>query len=57
MRFKQPKACGICGSTKLNKFGASNKTIIVCLACNARWWNIWRTKEEHDKWMEKTEVE
>lgn len=57
MRFKPPTACGICGSTKLNKFGAGNKALIVCLACNARWWNIWRTKKEHDEWIEKTEIE
>jgi len=58
MQFKQPGKCGICGSAEVEKIGSFNrKPLIICLACGACWWNTWRTREAHIKWMEKTEVE
>ena len=44
-------ACGKCGSTSLNDLGHGKKGLVICLNCQAKWWERWRTKKGHEDYI------
>jgi len=43
--------CGKCGGTSLTDLGHGKKGLVICHDCDAKWWDRWRSKSDHEDYV------